>query len=312
VIICISANPAVDRRLWLKDLQLGGVNRASRVSSDLGGKAAHVAIAARELGSEVSWVGFLGGVMGAECERALDAHGIPAEIVRIRSSTRLNQEIIESDGTTTEVLEPGGAIEEDERDNLLAVCRRLFDGYRSEAQVVITGSLPPGLPPTFYASLIEAAHGYGCFVLLDTSGEALLASLQASPDLIKPNREEAERAWGQPIVDENSALAAARSFFDRGARSVALSLGSDGMLWLAPSDAEPIMVRAPVFTGRSTVGCGDATLAGLAVGSRYKNLREKAILAVACGAANCVADTPGMIDAKEVKRLVPLVEVKSL
>ena len=93
---------------------------------------------------------------------------------------------------------------------------------------------------------------------------------------------------------------------------MALSLGSDGMLWLALSDAEPIMVRAPVFSGRSTVGCGDATLAGLAVGSRYKNLREKAILAVACGAANCLADTPGMIDAKEVKRLVPLVEVKSL
>jgi len=308
VIICISANPAIDRRLWLTDLHLGAVNRASVVRSDLGGKAAHVAMATRQLGGEALWVGFLGGLMGAECERALEAHGIPAEIVRIRTATRLNQEIIESDGRTTEVLEPGGAVEEDERARMSALCRGLFEKYRNEAQVVISGSLSPGLQPSFYADLIEAAHASACSVLVDTSGDALLVSLKAGPDLVKPNREEAERVWGNEINDESSALKAARWLIECGARSVALSLGADGLLWLASEDAQPVMVRAPAVAGRSTVGCGDATLAGLAMGRDYKNPIDKAVFAVACGAANCVAATPGMIDPNEVRRIVPLVE----
>ncbi len=313
MIICISANPAIDRRLRLAKLRVGQVNRALSARPTPGGKAAHVAMAARALDAEVTWVGFLGGAMGEEFERSLAALAIPAEIVHTRSSTRVNQEIIDQDGAVTEVLEPGGSIEEDELNEMFSVCYSLFDRYRTEAQVVLTGSLPPGLAPTFYARLIEVAHARGCFVLLDTSGEALIASLSSSPDLIKPNREEAETALGHAARDESSALEAARAFVERGARSVALSLGSDGLLWLASPEAEPLILRAPVVTGRSTVGCGDAALAGLAVaGQRQEGMRERAMLAVACGAANCLADSPGMIEAQQVSRLASLIKVESL
>ncbi len=270
-------------------------------------------MAARALDAEVTWLGFLGGAMGEEWERESAALGIPVEVIHTRSSTRVNQEIIDQDGTVTEVLEPGGVVEEDELSKMFSVCHRLFDRYKTEAQVVLTGSLPPGVPPTFYAQLINAAHRCGCFVLLDTSGAALTASLSSSPDLIKPNREEAEMVLGRTAHDETSALEAARAFLDLGAKSVALSLGADGLLWLASTNAEPLILRPPVITGRSTVGCGDATLAGLAVvGHSDDDDREKAVLAVACGAANCLADSPGMIEAKEVFRLAPLIEVQKI
>ena len=313
MIICIGANPAIDRRLQITELRIGEVNRALTVRPAPGGKAAHVAMAARGLGTEVLWVGFLGGGTGAECERGLAALGIAVEVVHTRSPTRVNQEIIDEDGRITEILESGGIVEEDEISNMISVCERLFDYYKTVAQVVLTGSLPPGAAPTFYARLIEAAHARGCFVLLDTSGEALTASLSSSPDLIKPNREEAETALGYAVRDESSALEAARAFIERGARSVALSLGSDGLLWLASPKMEPLILRAPVVTGRSTVGCGDATLAGFAVaGHSQEGMRERAILAVACGAANCLADSPGMIEAQQVSRLASLIKVESL
>lgn len=258
-------------------------------------------------------MGFLGGWTGGECERGLGVLGIPVELVRTRSPTRVNQEIIEKDGTITEILEPGGAVQDSEIGEMFSLCQSLFDRYKADAQVVLTGSLPPGLNPMFYAQLIEAAHACGCFVLLDTSGEALTFSLSSLPDLIKPNREEAEMALGYAVRDEASALKAARTFIERGAGSVALSLGSDGLLWLDSSVAEPLILRPPVITGHSSVGCGDATLAGLAVaGLRHEGVREKAVLAVACGAANCLANSPGMIDEKEVFRLATLIEVQRI
>ncbi len=95
-----------------------------------------------------------------------------------------------------------------------------------------------------------------------------------------------------------------------GARSVAISLGSDGLLWLDSSEMEPLILRAPAVDARSTVGCGDATVAGLAVaGHRREGMRQRAVLGVACGAANCLADLPGMIEAHEVSRLAALIEV---
>ncbi len=314
MIICISLNPAIDRRLRVRELHLGQVNRASSARPAPGGKAAHVAMVARALGSEVLWVGFLGGPTGDDCLRGLQAIGIPTKIVKTQSSTRVNLEIIDDREKVTEILEPGGPIETTEADEMFSLCCSLFERCKQKARVVLSGSLPPGLHPTFYSRLIEAAHASGCFVLLDTSGEALNCALASSPDLIKPNREEAEAATELLIKDHNSAIYAARALILRGAKSVVLSLGAEGLLWLNSANAPPVFVRPPFLENiRSTVGCGDATLAGFAVaGFRQENLENSAILGVACGAANCLADSPGMIDVQEVKRLAPLVSIQTV
>ncbi|MEP7272117.1 MAG: 1-phosphofructokinase family hexose kinase [Acidobacteriota bacterium] len=313
VIICISLNPAIDRRLHVAELLVGRVNRAASARSTLGGKAAHVATASRALGAEVLWIGFLGMATGEECERELNALTIPSEIVRTKSATRVNLEIIGADGTITEILEPGGPIDKDESDEMLAVCSRLFEHYKKEAQVILTGSLPRGLPTTYYATLIHAAHQWGCFVMLDTSGEALLTALSALPDLIKPNREEAALVLGMPITNDETAITAARRFLELGAQSVALSLGSQGLVWLSASEMQAVIVRPPVVSVTSTVGCGDATLAGLAVArSRKDSSRDGLVLAVSCGAANCLATSPGRIDPLQVSHLAPLIEVCEL
>src|SRR5207253_5985074 len=107
---------------------------------------------------------------------------------------RVNIEVVETGGTVTEVLEPGGAVTEEVVAEMFRTCRRLFEQYGREAQVVLSGSLPPGAGVSFYASLIQTARASGCGVILDTSGEALTAGLAASPDLVKPNREEASAA----------------------------------------------------------------------------------------------------------------------
>ena len=313
MLICVSANPAIDRRLRLESIAVGQVNRALSTQPFPGGKAAHVAMVAQALGSEVMWVGFLGGATGEQCESGLAELGIPLTVVRTRTETRANLELISSNGTVTEILEPGGTVTDDEVDRLCNACRDIFAECDEGSQVAISGSLPPGTPVDFYAELIRLAHLYRCRVLFDTSGDAFLHGLSANPDLVKPNRQEAVDFSGGPVDSVGEATDVARSLFAAGARSVAISLGTDGMLWQPTANSLALGSHLPPVPAWSTVGCGDAALAGFAAAyERGLSEKEALALAVACGAANCLAEAPGLVDPEEIERISRQVQVQPL
>ena len=311
MILCVSPNSAIDKRLQVRELAIGRVNRASSAKGFPGGKAAHVAMVAHALGSPSMWIGFAGGATGQELEDGLRTLGITVVSVRTKSPTRVNLEILDSSGVSTEVLEPGGEIGADELEEMFSTCRRAFRHSGTQKQVVLSGSLPPGVPVDFYGRLTRSAQEAGCRVSLDTSGEALLAALDAAPDLVKPNREEAEAVTLQAVDDWKSAAAAAASMMARGARSVAISLGPQGLVWSGAQEGVAICAGlSAAITKRSAVGSGDASVAGLAVGAeRGLSSEETARLAVACGAANCLTEAPGIIERSTVERILPTVRI---
>lgn len=313
MLVCISANPAIDRRLRLESIAVGEVNRALSTQPSPGGKAAHVAMVAKSLGVDVMWVGFLGGAAGEECESGLSAFGVPLTVVRTQTETRANLELVSADGVVTEILEPGGAVTEGEVERLLASCRDIFAESDRGTQVALSGSLPPGAPADLYAQLIRLAHIYGCRVLLDTSGDALRQGLTAGPDFVKPNRTEAANFVGQRINDVATAVSATQDFFHAGAKSVAISLGAEGMIWQRSSASDPFTSQPSALADCSSVGCGDAALAGFAVAhERGLGDEETLRLATACGSANCLADAPGRIDERDVLRFAQQIPVRRI
>jgi 1-phosphofructokinase family hexose kinase len=313
MLVCVSANPAIDRRLQLESIAVGEVNRAVSTRPFPGGKAAHVAMVAKALAQEVTWVGFLGGATGEECENGLLALGIPLTVVRTRANTRANLEIIARDGTVTEILEPGGGVTDGEVERLLSACRDLFAESAEGSQVALSGSLPPGAPTDIYAELIRLAHVYGCRVLVDTSGEALRQAIAAGPDLVKPNRAEATWFSGRQVNNARAAIEVAHEMIHAGARGVAVSLGADGITWERSGSSTRLISRPPTIEVRSTVGCGDAALAGFAVAhARELSDEDGLCLAVACGTANCLAESPGMVDPHQVDRIFQQVSVEPL
>jgi 1-phosphofructokinase family hexose kinase len=311
MLVCISANPAIDRRMRLEHIAVGGINRALSAQPFPGGKAAHVAMVAKTLGADVMWVGFLGGAAGEQCESGLSAFGIPLTVIRTQSETRANLELVSADGKVTEILEPGGAVTEGEVERLLTTCRDLFAESERGTQVALSGSLPPGAPPDLYAELIRLAQHYGCRTLLDTSGDALRQGLDAAPDFVKPNRNEASAFVNYSIDNANSAAKAMQKFFAAGAKSVALSLGADGMIWQRSAGGDLFVSQPSPLRNCSPVGCGDAALAGFAVAhERCLNDEETLRLATACGSANCLADAPGRVDCDDVSRLAQEIEIR--
>jgi len=309
-IICISANPALDRRIHLSKLSVGKVNRAHSAQALPGGKAAHVAMAARALGAKVIWLGFLGGVLGEECARQLRKLEIDVVPILTSAHTRINLELIEDAGQITEVLEPGGLPTPEECEEMLRACAAGLQQEWKGALVVISGSLPAGMASDLYPALIEAARAAGSRIFLDTSGQALQESLAAHPDLVKPNRDEAEALLGTPVHDFRSAGQAAQELINRGAQRAAVTLGAEGIVWLEKNGSLPWIARVPRLDAVSTVGCGDAVLAGFAWASLQGKTNEDSLkLAAACGAANCLAELPGRISLGDVNSLTPQVRI---
>ena len=312
MIVCVSANPAIDRRICLQSLQRGAVNRVRSATAAGGGKAAHVSLALRALGAESVLVGFFGGATGSESEANLREKGLTVMPVRTSAATRVNLEIIEESGTVTELLEPGGPITPEEASSLVKVCDGLFQGGES-AVLAISGSLPVGLPSDFYCQLVVSAHEKSHVVLVDTSSVALEQVLRVQPDLVKVNRSEAGAVVGRNLNDLPDTVWAARQLQAAGARSVAISCGADGLLALLHGETEPFAARSAPITTHSAVGCGDATLAGFAAAySRKLGTVDMLRLAVACGAANCLASGPGRIDAEQVRVFVEGVQITSI
>jgi 1-phosphofructokinase family hexose kinase len=308
--LCVSLNPAIDKRMHIAELRVGEVNRVSNAISAPGGKAAHVAMVLHELGCNPVWLGFAGGASGQEQLAGLQEIGVRIQAVKSASATRVNLELIDDQRNLTEILEPGGSISGMEMSEMLNACEGIFVKEKSNLTVIFSGSLPPGAPDDTYARLTRMAHAHGCRVLLDTSGEALSLALREQPEFVKPNREEAQAFTGQEIPNIESAKHAIDMFLAAGARSVAISLGKDGLLWRPGMNARVYYAKACNVPIVSTVGCGDATVAGFAWATA-NGLTEESTMrwAVACGAANCVAQLPGRIRADDVRAIGNGVEV---
>jgi 1-phosphofructokinase family hexose kinase len=310
---CVSANPAIDKRIRVSTLIPNRVNRAREVNAAPGGKAAHVAMVLRTLGADPLWIGLAGGLTGKQLLDGLMALSIRVQPVASNADTRANLEIIDDQGSVTELLEPGLPIGELEWNSFFEACNNSLSEQASPGMVIASGSLPVGADPGFYAKLTTLVHQHGHKIFLDTSGEPLRLALAAAPDFIKPNREEAERLIGKTISDPQSWKNAANRLVQMGARSVIISLGEDGFVWQAGPGQDTYHAKSSGVEVTSTVGCGDATVAAFAYAISAGLSAEKTLrLAAACGAANCLADSPGRLREADVKALEPLVRIEKL
>ena len=313
VIICVSANPGMDRRLRMKSLVAGGINRASSAEGFAGGKAAHVAMAAHALLAKTVWIAFLGGAVGQECATQMQSLGVNVVSVPSSAPTRVNLEIIDESGEITEILEPGGAPATSEAHEFLLRCRREIENAGGIGLLAISGRLPSGVAPTLYVSLIEAARAARIETFIDTSGEVLRVSVEAKPRFVKVNRQEAEDLLGRTIQTAQQAVSAAQEIIRRGAASTAITLGSEGLIWVESNNGPVWNAKPPSLKVISAVGSGDATLAGFARAATQGMTGEDATrLAAACGAANCSALAPGRIELATVNSLLPQIEVQRL
>lgn len=287
MILTVTLNPSLDRTLQVPRLLRGEVQRAVHTHNDPGGKGVNVARALSAHGTPVVSVLPVGGSTGTALAAQLTEAGVDHVAVPGRHRTRANVSIVEPDGTTTKINEPGVALDSDE---LRAVTDAVIGRVSPGDWVVTAGSVAPGQDPEVYAVIGDAARAAGARWAVDTSGDALAASLAARPDLVKPNREELSEVLGIALDTLAAVVDACRDLVAGSDRTVLCSLGGDGAVLVDGEHAWH--ASGPRVQVENTVGAGDALLAGYLHGLTVEGSADAGLRAGIAWATAAVA-TPG-------------------
>jgi 1-phosphofructokinase len=265
MILTLTLNPSLDRTIEIPALVRGEMVRASATRLDPGGKGVNVARALAAHKLPTCAVIPRGGPEGRQLTELLEEEGIDVCAVPVTAHTRSNVSLVEPDGSVTKINEPGGELAPDDLERIV---KAVLDTAVTADWVVASGSLPPGVPDTFYSDLASRLTERGVRFAVDTSGPALTAALSGRPALVKPNRDELAEFAGFPIVTVGDAVRAATAMRAAGAGTVLASLGADGAVLVEQvGDGQGVRCgESPVDRGRSAVGAGDAMLAGYLAG----------------------------------------------
>ena len=309
MITTVCLNPAIDRSIGIAEFNYGGMNRVKSARSDAGGKGVNVAVTFARLGLETRCISFLHKNGGKEIENRLITNGVSSAGVWLDGTLRTNIKLLDqSKNVITEINEGGAPVGEAE---LKKMTELIVHHAQDSDFLVLSGSLPPGCPIDYYRTLIEAAEGMNCRCVLDADGARLSEGLKASPYLIKPNQYELELLVGHPLSSLEAIRDAAHDLIRQGVSIVAVSMGADGAL-LTNGDETFYAPRLDVEV-KSTVGAGDAMIAGLTAGCLAElPLDEIFIKGVACATASVMTEGTQLIEKAVYKSLLSKIELQAI
>ena len=309
MIVTVTLNPAVDQTLELDRLVVGDTNRVRDSRIDPGGKGINVSRVLKELGRESLAAGLAPGSLGRFVEHSLLEQGILCDFVHTHGQTRTNLTVVDEAAHDTTLFSYRGP-EVDPR-HVHTLETRLRRYLSADDWLVIAGSIPPPIEPQAYARLIELGRAQGAHTVLDADAEALAVGLEGKPEIVKTNHHEAERLLGREMKTDQQLLWAAREMRKAGASTAVITAGGrgavalteDGGWWASP----------PATTVVSSVGAGDALLAGLLIElDGGAGLGEGLRLGTAAGAAACLTSGTQLCHRADVERVLPQVTLRRI
>lgn len=299
-VVTVTLNPAIDetgevdalipeRKLDVKELRHypggGGVNVARAVSR-LGGRALAL----------WSHHGETSELLG----RLLDEEGVPWRPVPVQNAIREN--FIVRDRATGQHYRfnmPGPYLSGADQEAWKHALESLSP---TPDFLVVSGSLPPDTPLSWFADLIQAAP-IRTRVVVDTKRAALSSAIAQGIFLIKPNIHELEEISETPLDDEESIRRAALRLIHQGHVQVVLvSMGRGGALLVTSEDT--LCISAPAVPFRSKVGAGDSMVAGVVTAlARGWPVVEAARFGVAAGSAAVMTAGTELCNREDAERI---------
>ena len=312
MILTVTLNAAIDKSLSVPSFRLGRRHRTVEQRSTAGGKGVNVARLLAALDQPVIATGFVGGATGTRIVEQLTTESVLNGFVHIAEESRTNISVLDpTTGEQTEINERGPEVNEAEVELFIEKLAYLASGA---AICVLAGSLPRGVDPSFYATLIAELKRANVVTIVDSEGEAMKLAVRAEPTVISPNMAEAEELVGHEFNDREEQVGALAELRGLGSEEAIITL-PDGCVASVLVDGKATEHRVWIEPREAvaSVGAGDAFLAGY-VAARYGGSSPEECLryAVACGAESTQRLGAGLIDPKGVDELLPEVEVERI
>ncbi len=253
--VTLTLNPAIDQTILVEgELTLNGLHSVTQDTRTPGGKGVNVAKVLATHGQAVIVAGLIGEDSRHFFETTLQPAGMICRFLSLPHPTRINFMISDRHGHEMKFNRPGFP-------DLPFKHEEFFPYIQSLTTpgdvVIMSGSLPARFPTDTYASLITLFRQAGCSTVVDTSGPALKAALETSPDLIKPNRHELEALLGQSLETEG-AMQKALTQLMKNREAIIVSDGARGA-WFA-GKGRIWFAAAPTVKCIDTTGAGDTLL----------------------------------------------------
>ncbi len=287
MIATLTINPALDRTFSVDRLAFEDRSYINSVSESAGGRGVNASCVIHSFGGQTLAVMISGGDTGKRLEKLL-SNAYPISVVPVEREIRTNLTITDRHGLTVNLNEAGPTLSKAEWTGVEKCVR---DALTKASWLLVCGSVPPGVPATFYGRLITLARQRKVKTLLHADGEVLQHGIEARPTVVTPNQHEAERLLGRTLLTRSQYLDAAAHIRAMGPEHVVLSLGSRGAVGaFADGIIEAIPPRVDALC---PIGAGDALAAAFAWSMETKpNPAEALRWGVAAGTAS--ARLPGM------------------
>lgn len=258
-VVTLTLNPTLDYSVEVDEVVPYDKLRCSSPLREPGGGGLNVARVVSAFGADVLALFCAGGLTGKILEQLVEQTGVARRVVEVNGTTRENFSAMETgSGRQYRFVLPGPQLSEPEwRSCLVALEEELQGGC---THLVVSGSLPQGVPADFHAQAARLAKRHGARVVLDTSQEPLRLALEEGVYLVKPNRREMAQLTGHGMMTLEELARAARELTESGsAEIVALTLGPEGAIcaWqegLLRAESPPVKVRTTIGAGDSFVG----------------------------------------------------------
>ncbi len=230
--------------------------------------------------------------------------------MEIEGHSRTSTAIVDPmSGSQTEINEHGPDVSPAEAQEF---SRRLEHLMEYATAVVFAGSVPPNMEESFLVGLVRRARERGLYTVVDSPPSTLRAALQAAPSLVSPNQHEAATVAGFDFIEKTDFPLGLSRFIDLGAADACIT-SPEGHSYLT-TDTGIVSAHAPRIEAVSTIGSGDAYLAGLLAGLLHRDLApvDAVRLAAGCAAANAETLGAGHFEARRAEELADSVHAEFL
>ena len=267
MIYTVTFNPAIDYVINVDDFKAGLINRVVSEEKFAGGKGINVSRVLNNVGIKSKALGFVGGFTGKFIIDSLESQGVETDFIEISGDTRINVKLKSKE--ETEINGAGPVIKDEDLNKLF----KTVEGLTSNDYLVLSGNVQKSVPRDIYARLQKKCASNNVKVVVDTTGDALVATLANKPFLIKPNNHELGEIFNKELTDTDEIIEYAKKLIVMGAQNVIISMAERGALLICESG----VYHATPAKGKvqNSVGAGDSVIAGfLAKYSESKDLIE--------------------------------------
>ncbi len=310
MILTVTLNPLLERRISYKNITPGTENRNGVEVLKVGGKGINVSRQLNNLGVDTLAYTFLGGENGKIIKELLFKENIKHTSIRTKTETRNNFIVLEeATGTLTTYFGINKTVEQSEVDEFKQKLEKIIQNCEI---VVFSGSSPCPAADTIFPYGIELAAKYDKISVLDTYGDHLAACIDAGPTIVHNNISEIEKSLNMDLSTQEAVISYLQHLYSKGVKQSYITNGAD-KVYAANFDFIHSVNIKPLEKVCDPTGSGDAFTAGIVYGLENDLTFEQTLtLAVKLGAANAKSFDVCNVNKDELENFTYPVEINSI